>query len=153
MIMPKRKLSSRIKIALLNIMEALGAAASHMASSAKVRVAEINLQSRRHEILTEFSLQAFEMWHNGVQLPKELSDLFVEISEIDDKLSILCAQKYVKVKIEPEEQGAGDEQALPETEDTPLPVCTPPAEKPAVPEEPKKPRPTIRKTASSKPKE
>ena len=48
--MPKRKLSSRIKIALLNIMEALGAAASHMASSAKVRVAEINLQSRRHEI-------------------------------------------------------------------------------------------------------
>ena len=61
------------------------------------------------------------MWHNGVQLPKELSDLFVEISEIDDRLSILCAQKYVKVKIEPEKQGEGDENALPVTEDTPLP--------------------------------
>ena len=95
--MPKPKFSSRLKIAFLNIMQAFGSAASQMASNAKLRVNEINLESRRHEILTEFSLQAFAMWHNGVKLPKELSDMFTELSEIDDKLSILRAQKFAKV--------------------------------------------------------
>ena len=98
--MPNPKFSSRIKIAFLNIMQAMGAAASHLASNAKLRVNEINLESRRHEILTEFSLQAFEMWHNGVKLPQKLSDMFTELSEIDDKLSILRAQKFAKVNEE-----------------------------------------------------
>ena len=132
--MPKTNLSSRIKIAFLNIMQALGSAASHMASSAKLRVAEINLQSRRHEILSEFSLQAFEMWHNGVKLPEELSSLFVELSEIDDKLSILRAQKYAKVKVEPEEALEQCEAASPaEAEPRELPA-EPAAEEAAAPE-------------------
>lgn len=151
--MPKTRLSSRIKLAFLGIMEALGAAASHMASNAKLRVAEINLQSRRHEIFTEFSLQAFEMWHNGVKLPKELSDMFTEISEIDDKLSILRAQKYAKVRIDAEETVATGEVVPPAGEEKNGLVCTPPAEKPAAPEEPKKPATSTRKPAKPKPEE
>ena len=60
--MPKTKFSSRIKIAFLNIMQAFGAAASHWATNAKLRVQEINLEARRHEILTESSMRAFELW-------------------------------------------------------------------------------------------
>ncbi len=151
--MPKTKFSSRVKLALLNIMEALGAAASHLASNAKLRVTEINLQSRRHEIFTEFSLQAFEMWHNGVKLPKELSDMFTEISEIDDKLSILRAQKYAKVRIDAEETIANSEEVPPDGEEKKDLVCKPLAEKPAALEEPKKPAASTRKPAKPKPEE
>lgn len=152
--MPKRSFSSRIKIAFLNIMEALGAAASHMASNAKLRSAEINLQSRRHEILTEFSLQAFELWHNGVKLPKELSDMFKELSEIDDKLSLLRAQKYAKVKVECEVAAEEDEEPVPVECAVETPVKEPPAEQvDAAPADGKKPHPPVRKTAGTKPRE
>ena len=173
--MPKTNFSSRVKIAFLNAMQALGAAASHLASNAKLRVNEINLESRRHEILTEFSLQAFEMWHNGVKLPKELADMFEEISEIDDKLSILRAQKYAKVNVDCEVVGADGEDAIPtecsiDVPNEPVPAVE--AEPEAAPEpapatdaaptadnataqKPKKPRSGVRKSAkaSTKPKE
>ena len=125
--MPKTTLSSRIKLAFLRIMEALGTTASHWARSAKLRVQEINLEARRHEILTGASLQAFELWHNGVKLPKELADMFKELSALDDKLSIVRAQKYAKVKVEDDEAIANGEAALPAEEETKAPVCEPPA--------------------------
>ena len=51
--------------------------------------------------------------------------MFTEISEIDERLSLLRAQKYAKVKIEGEEPRAEDAEAQP-------PVCTPPAADTAV---------------------
>ena len=168
--MTKPRFSSRLKIAFLNAMEALGAAASHLASNAKLRVQEINLESRRHEILTEFSLQAFEMWHNGVKLPKDLSDMFVELSELDDRLSILRAQKYAKVKAEGEIAEADGEDALPAQQAQAPAAATPPAEpaaeeapakastaaepKPkAAPKAPRKKLSAARKAAKPKPKD
>ncbi len=129
--MPKTKFSSRIRIAFFNIMQAFGSAASHLASNAKLRVQEINLEARRHEILTEFSLQAFEMWHNGVKLPKELADMFVELSGIDDKLSILRAQKYAKVKVECEVVADDGGEPIPTECSVEVPAEEAPAEKPA----------------------
>jgi len=145
MTMPKTSFSSRIKIAFLNMMQAFGAAASQLASNAKLRVQEINLESRRHEILTEFSLQAFEMWHSGVKLPKELSDMFKEISEIDDKLSILRAQKYAKVKVECEVVGEDGEEPVPTECSVEMPAEQAQEEKPA-PEA--KPAPAAAKPAT-----
>ncbi len=130
--MSKTSLSSRIRIAFLNIMQAFGSAASHWASNAKLRVQEINLQSRRHEILTEASMQAFELWHSGEKLPKVLDDMFTELSEIDDKLSVLRAQKYAKVK--PEQAEIDSEAELceaphhPDEIDAEALVCAPVAD-------------------------
>ena len=162
--MPKPKFSSRLKIAFLNIMQAFGSAASQMASNAKLRVNEINLESRRHEILTEFSLQAFAMWHNGVKLPKELSEMFTELSEIDDKLSILRAQKFAKVHAEeidtaactPEPGAAADTQppadstaAAPETAFEAAATATHATEKPTEEKSPKSPaKPASEKTTA-----
>lgn len=168
--MPKTKFSSRLRIAFFNIMQAFGSAASHLASNAKLRVQEINLEARRHEILTEFSLQAFEMWHNGVKLPKELSDMFVELSGLDDKLSILRAQKYAKVKVECEVAGEDGEEPVPAECSIDVPAGEAPAEKPAAEAKPvseakpaaekaaappraKKTPVSPRKKAASKPKE
>ncbi|HPF88169.1 MAG TPA: hypothetical protein PK537_08985 [Candidatus Limiplasma sp.] len=169
--MQKTKFSSRMKIAFLNMMQAFGSAASQMARNAKLRVNEINLESRRHEILTEFSLQAFEMWHNGVKLPKELSDMFTELNEIDDKLSVLRAQKYAKVNEEEPEAGkapnaakadssaiAEAAPALKETPapalDEPAPIATPvPKVKPAAEPKPAaKPAPATESKTPAKPK-
>ncbi|NLI20210.1 MAG: hypothetical protein GX418_01470 [Clostridiales bacterium] len=95
--MSKRSFSSRVKITFLKGMEALGTSASNLASNAKLRVIEINLQNRRREILTDFSLQAFELWQKGVQLPGTLSEMLKELSDIEERLTVLRAQKYAKV--------------------------------------------------------
>ena len=129
--MSQQKLSSRIKIAFLNAMQAFGSAASHWATNAKLRVQEINLEARRHEILTESSLQAFELWHSGVKLPKVLNDMFAEISAIDDKLSVLRAQKYAKVKPENDETAIDGKHPLPDEIDAEALVCTPAPSHPA----------------------
>lgn len=169
--MPKTNFPNRIKIAVLNIMQAFGSAASQMARNAKLRVSEINLESRRHEILTEFSLQAYEMWHSGVKLPKELSDMFTELNDLDNKLSVLRAQKFVKVENEEPSSEGSDAKASCESkeettsEDTPsAPLDTEDsAEAPSIeqeadakkeaatpsPEKPKKDRPAIKRTAKS----
>ncbi|HPJ01546.1 MAG TPA: hypothetical protein PKU80_01755 [Candidatus Limiplasma sp.] len=145
--MSKTKFSSRMKIAFLNVMQAFGSAASLWASHAKLRVQEINLESKRHEILTESSLQAFELWHNGVELPPVLADMFAEISAIDEKLSVLRAQKYAKVKPEHDEAAEDGEQRHPDEIDAEALVCTP---APAT-DAPKKP--AAKKPGEPKPKE
>ncbi len=149
--MSQQKLSSRIKIALLNAMQAFGSAASHWATNAKLRVQEINLEARRHEILTESSLQAFELWHNGVKLPKVLNDMFAEISAIDDKLSVLRAQKYAKLKPENGDASESGAHPLPDEIDAEALVCTP-APAPSHPASEHK-KPAAKKAGDPKPKE
>jgi len=95
--MSKPSFSSKLKITLLKGMEAIGTSASNLAANAKLKVNEINLETRRREILTNFSLQAFELWQKGVKLPDPLSEMLTELSEIEDRLSVLRAQKYAKV--------------------------------------------------------
>ena len=97
--------SSRVRLALLKGMEAIGTSASNMASNAKLKANEINLENRRREILTNFNLQAFELWQKGVPLPEPLSQMLTELSDVEDRLSLLRAQKYAKV---------GSETAAPE---------------------------------------
>ena len=106
---------NRVRLTLLRIMEAVGTTASNMATNAKLRANEINLENRRREILTGFSLRAFEMWQKGVQLPESLSEMLSELSEIEDRLSILRAQKYARVASEPAPDAG---------EPTSTPVCT-----------------------------
>ncbi|NCB06488.1 MAG: hypothetical protein EOM69_13325, partial [Clostridia bacterium] len=86
-----------MRLTLLRGMEAIGTTASNLASNAKLKANEINLENRRREILTDFSLQAFEMWQKGVHLPDSLAEMLQELSEIEDRLSLLRAQKFAKV--------------------------------------------------------
>ncbi len=88
---------NKVRLVFLKGMEALGAAASNLASNAKLKAMEINLENRRREILTNFSLRAFELWQKGEQLPGSLSEMLTELSDIEDRLSLLRAQKYAKV--------------------------------------------------------
>lgn len=99
--MSKGSFYSRIRLTFLKLMESVGTTASNMASNAKLQANEINLENRRREILTNFSLRAFELWQKGVPLPDSLSEMLQELSDIEDRLSVLRAQKYAKVPSEP----------------------------------------------------
>lgn len=89
---------NQLKLAWLKGMEVLGTSASNLASNAKHKVAEINLETRRREILTEFSIKAFDLWQKGETLPEPLSAMLQELSEVDERLSVLKAQKYAPVE-------------------------------------------------------
>lgn len=106
----------KVRITLLKGMEAIGTTAASLASNAKVKVNELNLESRRREILTDFSLQAFELWQKGVQLPAPLSDMFTELSDIESRLSVLRAQKFAKVNCTDSTAAAGSSEAAPPAE-------------------------------------
>lgn len=111
---------NQLKLAWLKGMEVLGTSASNLASNAKHKVAEINLETRRREILTEFSIKAFDLWQKGETLPEPLSAMLQELSEVDERLSVLKAQKYAPVEgsgirekeAEEEVQGEGAAEAV-----------------------------------------
>lgn len=91
-------LGNNLKMALLKGMEAVGRGASNMASSAHQKLAEINLETRRREILSEFPMRAFDLWQKGVELPEPLNGMMAELAELDERLSVLRAQRYASVE-------------------------------------------------------
>ena len=129
--------SSKVKIAVLKGMEAVGTSASNMASNAKLKVNEINLENKRREILTNFSLQAFELWQKGVPLPDPLSAMLAELSEIEDRLSVLRAQKYAKVPADacPRPDATEEQPATDAEPETAAPAEAATQETPVMPDE------------------
>lgn len=123
------KLNNRLKLAWLKSVEVIGTGASNLASNAKHKAAEITLETRRREIMTEFSLLALDLWQKGEQLPKPLDDLLVELTDIDERLSVLRAQKYATVG--GEEKAGGEPQA-----ETPAAQAEPNGDEDTVAQEP-----------------
>ncbi|MEG0049000.1 MAG: hypothetical protein RSE58_10170 [Clostridia bacterium] len=91
-------IGNQMKLALLKGMEAIGKSASSMAGSAQQKLAEINLETRRREILSDFPMRAFDLWQKGTELPEPLGTLLSELSDLDERLSLLRAQRYAKVE-------------------------------------------------------
>lgn len=115
------KFSNRVKLAWLKSMEVIGTSASNMADNAKHKLAEINLETRKREIMTEFNLKAFELWQNGTPLPSPLDELLGELADVDGRLNTLRAQRYAKVSGKQDEAAeidaaASDNDAAPQTE-------------------------------------
>ncbi len=100
------KFTNRVKLAWLKSMEVIGTSASNMADNAKHKLAEINLETRKREIMTEFNLKAFELWQNGTPLPPPLDELLGELSDVDERLNMLRAQRYAKVASKQEDAAA-----------------------------------------------
>ncbi|MEG0269995.1 MAG: hypothetical protein RR821_07045 [Clostridia bacterium] len=91
-------IGNQMKLALLKGMEAIGKSASSMAGSAQQKLAEINLETRRREILSDFPMRAFDLWQKGTELPEPLGTLLSELSDLDERLSLLRAQRYAQVE-------------------------------------------------------
>ena len=85
-------------------MEAVGNAASTLASTTRFKVDELNLNNRKSEILRGFGARAYEMWKQGAQFPAELVTLLEQVAEADAELDRLRAERAAA-------QGEAAEQA------------------------------------------
>lgn len=140
-------LGNNVKTAFLKGLEALGKSASNMASSAHHRLNEINLETRRRELLSEIPVRALDLWQQGEPMPAQLGDMLCELSELDEQLTVLRAQRYARVEAEGGEVAAetfpaeeDSEAALPcdEADEEERPVLregdVPPNDTPVVPD-------------------
>lgn len=99
---------SSIKGIWMKGMEAVGNAASSIASSTKSKVDEMNLVNRRTEILKDFGNRAYALWLKGEQFPEELASQLQELVKLDDQLNDLRAERLAGVKPETKQEEALD---------------------------------------------
>ena len=93
-------LGNNLKVAFLRGLEAVGRGASNMASNAHQKLNEINLETRRRELLSEIPVRALDLWQQGEPMPQPLGEMLRELSELDEGLTVLRAQRYARVETE-----------------------------------------------------
>jgi len=122
-------------------MEAVSNTASSIAANTKQKVNEMTLENRRREILSDFGMMAYDLWQKGETFPESLAALLQELSNLDEELNALKAQRYSNVEAEKAEEAASEEipseeapvMEIPEEEaeekaEEPVPVMEVPAE-------------------------
>ena len=102
-------LGSSVKGLWMKGMEAIGNAASNIASNTKSKVDEMNLVNRRNELLKDISVQAYALWQKGIKFPDELNRKLQDLSKLDDLLVDLRAERLAGVKAEPAKENQAPE--------------------------------------------
>ena len=116
-------------------MEVIGNMASNIADNAKYKVTEMNLETRRREILADFGSIAYEMWQRGENFPPALESQLKQLNALDEQLTAIRAQRIAaareaKLAEEAADIAARKADALdqPVQEDDMQASLTPPAE-------------------------
>ena len=123
-------LGNNLKVAFLRGLEAVGRGASNMASNAHQKLNEINLETRRRELLSEIPVRALDLWQQGEPMPQPLGEMLRELSELDEELTVLRAQRYARVETESptqDEPSADELSEAPADELSEAPADEPPA--------------------------
>ena len=79
-------------------MEAIGNAASNIADNAKYKVTEMNLETRRREILADFGSIAYEMWQRGETFPPALEAQLKQLNALEEHLTAIRAQRIAAAR-------------------------------------------------------
>lgn len=108
-------LGNKLKLTVLKGMEVVGQSASNLASNAQHKLQELNLETQRREILSDFPLRAYDLWQKGETLPEPLDKMLKELSELDERLGVLRAQRYAKVEAHAEDGEQSSDEAAGET--------------------------------------
>ena len=85
-------LGSNVKTAFLKGLEALGKTASNLTDAAQQKLSEMNLDTRRREVLAEIPKCVMQLWKDGVEMPEPLTALLTELAELEEKLAALRPQ-------------------------------------------------------------
>jgi len=115
-------------------MEAIGNAASNIASNTKSKVDEMNLVNRRAEILREFGNQAYALFLKGERFPEELEAQLRELIKLDDQLNDLRAERLAGVKAAETASEEAKDAAVTEANDSDGSVAVEEADSGAQPE-------------------
>ncbi len=93
-------------------MEVIGNAASSIADNAKYKVTEMNLETRRREILADFGSIAYEMWQRGETFPPALEAQLKQLNVLDEQLTVIRAQRIAAAREAKLAEEAADAAAL-----------------------------------------
>lgn len=111
-------LGNNVKTAFLKGLEALGKTASSLSDAAQQKLSEMNLDTRRREVLSEIPKCVMQLWKDGVEMPKPLTALLNELSELEEKLAALRPQPEGKAEEETKTEEPAEEAAEETAEET-----------------------------------
>lgn len=102
-----------LRTAFLKGIEALGKGASSLADGAQKKLDEMNLETRRREILAAIPKCVSELYAQGVELPQQLTDLLGELKELEEKIKAMRPQPapVEEPAAEEAEEGTAEEAA------------------------------------------
>lgn len=109
-----------VKTAILKGIEAIGKGASTLAEGAQKKLDEINLESRRREILNEIPKCVRALYEQGVNLPEELMNLLNELGELDEKLQAVRPQTAPVEETVAEQEEEVEAETVEETVEEPV---------------------------------
>lgn len=116
-------LGNNVKTAFLKGLEALGKTASSLSDAAQQKLSEMNLDTRRREVLSEIPKCVMQLWKDGVEMPEPLTALLNELSELEEKLAALRPQPEVKTEEEAKPEEPAEEAAEETEEAAEEPAC------------------------------
>ena len=106
-----------LRTAFLKGIEALGKGASSLADGAQKKLDEMNLETRRREILAAIPKCVSELYAQGVELPQQLTDLLGELKELEEKIKAMRPQPApVEEPADEEAEEGSAEEAAPAEE-------------------------------------
>lgn len=100
-------LKNMMKNAWVKGMETIGTAATNIANGTKTKVQEMNLVTRRNELYSSLSEKVYELWQKGAALPEELETMLKELTQIDEDLNELRAERVAEAMIAEEKAASG----------------------------------------------
>ena len=104
-------LGNNVKTAFLKGLEALGKTASSLSDAAQQKLSEMNLDTRRRELLAEIPKCVMQLWKDGVEMPEPLTALLNELTELEEKLAALRPQPEGRAEEEAPAEEAEEEAA------------------------------------------
>lgn len=108
-------ITDKIKTTWFKCVESLGQGAANLADNAKQKLAEINMEARRKEVVADLPTKLMQMWKDGAELPEELNELLGELNTIDEELAAARAARLAKKTKPAITDGSDAAEAAPET--------------------------------------
>ena len=88
--------TEKVKSVWFKCVESVGQGAANLADNAKQKLSEINMESRRKEIVSQLPAKLMQLWKDGVELPEELASLLSEQSSLEEALAAAKEARLAK---------------------------------------------------------
>ena len=89
-------ITDKIRTTWFKCMESLGQGAANLADNAKQKLAEINMEARRKEVVADLPTKLMQMWKDGAELPQELNEMLTELNTLEEELAAARAARLAK---------------------------------------------------------
>ena len=111
------EIGENLKNLVLKGIEVIGTKANDLASSAKQKVGEFNLENEQKDLFSNIGSKVYELFKQGADLPGELAEELKKAAEIEEKLKGIRTEKETDTDCTdiPSYAEAASDAAAPET--------------------------------------